>query len=76
MITSADIHTQVDIAVKANGPDLAAGIDIDAITAEIINIYGLVDISAKSEAGEPVIKDDEFWAIVQRHDSTQTAVAS
>jgi hypothetical protein len=71
MITYTDIHAQVDTAVKANGAELAEGIDIDAITAEIIDTYGLVDIDATSEDGDPVIEHDVFWAIVAKHDATQ-----
>lgn len=73
MITSADIASKVDTAVKANGIEHAKGIDIDGIVSEIVETYGLVDIDATDEEGEPVIPFDDFWAIVARHDATQQA---
>lgn len=62
MLTDADIRRQVTEAVTANGPELAEGIDIDAVVREIIATYGLVNID---ELG------DNFWDIVSRNDSTQ-----
>jgi hypothetical protein len=63
MITSSDVANQVTIAIDAQGEQLAAGIDADAITREIIDTYGLVDIDT--------IDFDTFWDIVSRHDATQ-----
>lgn len=63
-ITDRDIRRQVASAVGANGSDLAAGIDIDGITAEIQAAYGLIDIET--------IDHDTFWAIVERHDAGTT----
>lgn len=72
MITSADIHAKIDTAVKANGIELAEGIDIDAITREVIDTYGLIDIDGWNQVtGNENISFEDFWAIVQRHDSTQ-----
>lgn len=61
--TDVDIAAQVRTAVAANGADQAEGIDIQAVTGEIMETYGLVDIDT--------IDDDEFWAIVAKHDTTQ-----
>lgn len=62
-ITDRDIRAQVRTAVTANGAELAEGIDVDAITDEIIGTYGLVDIEE--------IDNDAFWGLVRKHDATQ-----
>lgn len=62
MITATDIHAQVATAIESGFG--AETIDIDAITAEIVATHGLVDIDT--------IESDDFWAIVARHDSTQS----
>jgi hypothetical protein len=62
-ITDRDIREQVFTAVNANGEDLAEGIDVEAITQEIMATYGRVDIDT--------IDTDEFWALVRKHDATQ-----
>jgi hypothetical protein len=54
---------QVRATIEANGPELAEGIDVDAIAEEIRDTYGLIDINA--------IGSDEYWAIVRQHDATQ-----
>lgn len=61
-ITDRDIRAQVEQTLPGEEP-LRAGIDVDAIVRDIIQTYGLVDIET--------IDHDDYWAIVQRHDSTQ-----
>lgn len=60
--TDRDITAQVTAAIEANGAELAAGIRTDAVVAEIIDTYGLVDVET--------IEHDAFWAIVERHDAS------
>lgn len=62
-ITDRDVRAQVEAAVTANGFRLAEGIDVDAVTAEVIERRGLVNIDE--------IGHDIFWDIVWRHDTTQ-----
>lgn len=69
--TYADIAAEIDTAVKAGGAELAEGIDVDAITSEFIDRYGLISIDAKDEDGDQVVDHDEFWALVRKHDATQ-----
>lgn len=54
-ITSRDVTDQVKIATDASDGEY----DVSAITAEIIERYGAVDVDT--------IDSDEFWAIVGRH---------
>jgi hypothetical protein len=62
-ITDRDIREQVGAAISASGQELAEGIDVDGIVSEIIATYGLVGIDD--------IEGGKFWAMVERHDSTQ-----
>lgn len=61
MITDRDITDQVALTIQ--GTDNVETIDVVGIVREIIATYGLGDIGD--------IEDDEYWAIVARHDSTQ-----
>src|SRR5215207_4095359 len=53
MITDRDIRERVEAAIRANGAELAEGIDVDRVTREIVETYGLVDIET--------IDPQEFW---------------
>lgn len=65
------IYAQVANAVSAGGEELAEGIDIDAITTELVATYGLIHIDDTTEDGEPIIGHDTFWSLVRRYDATQ-----
>ncbi|NEB71234.1 hypothetical protein G3I39_29830 [Streptomyces fulvissimus] len=58
MTTRAEIAHQVSTTLG----DHAADFDIDAITEEITERYGLVDIDA--------IDSEEYNALIERHDTT------
>ncbi len=62
MITDRDIRNQVYLST--DGTDDVETIDVDGIVRDIIATYGLVTIEA--------IDQDAYWAIVARHDSTQS----
>ena len=69
-VTLNDIIEQVGVAVSANDPAHAEGIDIQAVAEEIRDTYGLISIDATDgEDGDPLIPFDEFWAIVAKHDA-------
>jgi hypothetical protein len=54
-ITDRNIYAQVSIATEAS----EGSYDVDAITAAIVQRYGLVDIGT--------IEHDAFWALVAEH---------
>jgi len=58
-ITDRDVRGQVAAALTTGGE----GVDIDAVTRDIVSTYGLVDIDS--------IESEEFWELVRRHDATQ-----
>ena len=55
MITSTDVRAQVVIATDASDGEY----DVDAITAEIIERHGPVDVNA--------LDSEEFWTVVGKH---------
>lgn len=62
MITRTSMLDQVRETI-AGSPD-SHTIDVDAVVDDIWTDRGLVDVNT--------IGSDEYWAIVARHDSTQT----
>ncbi len=57
MITKRNIRDQVALAVDAT--EMLAEVDVDAITAEIVQRYGRVNINN--------IPEDLFWGMVADH---------
>jgi len=55
MITSTDVRAQVVIATDASDGEY----DVDAITAEIIERHGPVDVDS--------LDTEEFWQILGKH---------
>lgn len=62
-ITDRSIAHQVSHTIAFED---AATINVDGVVRDIIDTYGLVDVDD--------IENDEYWAIIARHDSTQRTV--
>lgn len=60
--TSTDIRNQVATALDGQN-----GFDLDGIVAELIQTYDLTGDAPADRVAS--IDEDEFWAIVARHDT-------
>lgn len=63
-ITDRDVAFQVEQSLPPKGSPEREGIDADAITATVIERFGLVDIDT--------IDHNEYWQIVREHDTSQS----
>jgi hypothetical protein len=63
-ITDRDVAFQVEQSLPPKGSPEREGIDTEAVTAAVIERFGLVDIDT--------IDHDEYWRIVREHDTTHS----